>query len=113
MLPELMQGTRTKQNFANQHPAETSVTSSLNTDKGLSKNVTASITFVNSATKQLQAANGTFNNFPINELILVEKTNLNNGIFTVVAIDAANHAFLTVDNPPKNEGPITATVRSL
>ena len=113
MLPEFMQGTRTKQNVAYQHPPETSVTSSLTRDVGMSKNVTAAITFVNSATKQLQGANGTFNAFAVDDLILVEGTNQNNGIFTVTAIDGANHAFLTVDNPPKNEGPVNATVRSL
>src|SRR5216683_1565513 len=101
MLPEFMQGTRTKQNFAYVHPCEQSVNGSLTRDVGMSKNVTASITFV---------ANGTFNNFAVDDMILVEGTNLNNGIFTVTAIDGTNHAFLTVDNPPKAEGPVTATV---
>ncbi len=113
MLPEFMQGTRTKQNFAQLHPTQQSVTESFTRDVGLSKNVTASVTFVNSSTKQLQAANGTFAAFALNDQILVEGTNLNNGIFLVTAIDGTNHAFLTVDNSPKNEGPITATVRSL
>ena len=113
MLPEFMQGTRTKQNFAYIHPCEQSVNGSLTRDVGMSKNVTASITFVAGGTNQLQGANGTFNNFVADDMILVEGTNLNNGIFTVTAIDGTNHAFLTVDNPPKAEGPVTATVRSL
>lgn len=111
-LPPYMRGTRTSQTTLQGASTSSGVTRSLNTDKGLNKLVTAAITFV-AASKQLQAANGTFNNFAVNDAILVEGTNLNNGIFTVAAIDAVNHAFLTVINPPKNEGPLSASVRAI
>lgn len=106
-------GTRTKQGLTFSHPPEARFDRGYTRDVGLSKNVTASITFVNSSTKQLQAANGTFAPFAVDDLIFVEGTNLNNGMFTVTAIDGTNQAFLTVDQSPNNEGPITATVRTL
>lgn len=90
-----------------------SVSQSLTRDVGMSKNVTASITFVGGGTNQLQAANGTFSAFVASDIILVEGSALNSGTFQVVAIDAVNHAFLTVANGLKAEGPITCTVRSL
>jgi hypothetical protein len=43
---------------------------------------------------------------------MVEGTALNNGFYLVTALDATNHAFLTVDQGLHNEGPITATVRT-
>ena len=109
-----MNGTRTRQGFALEHPPSAVLDRSVTRDVGLLGNVTASITFVNSATKQLQAANGTFPaaSFPVGVDIIVNGTNLNDGTFRVTANDAVNGAFLTVDNSPKNEGPITATVRT-
>lgn len=106
------EGTRTKQNFENERVDQGRETRTHTRDLGLSKNVTASITFVNGGTNQLQAANGTFANFAVNDVILVEGTANNNGYKTVTAIDGVNHAFLTVDPGVANEGPINATVRS-
>jgi hypothetical protein len=44
--------------------------------------------------------------------ILVEGTNLNNGERIITGIDTVNSAYLVIDPPPKNEGPVTATVRT-
>ena len=72
----------------------------------------ASITFV-SASGQTQAANGTFaNTFAVNDPMLIEGANLNNGFFTVLALDTVNSSYLTLDPPPKDEGPITVTMRT-
>ena len=79
-------------------------------DVGMSKNVTASITFVGGGTNQLQAAGGTFAAFAAGDEILVENTNLNNGYFKVISTDASTQ--LTVDPPPMAEGPISAVVRT-
>lgn len=81
-------------------------------DLGMTKNNTGSFTFVNSVTQQIQGANGSFPSFVLNDVVLVEGTNLNNGYFTVVAIDATNHAFLTLSPGVQNEGPVTCTIRT-
>ena len=83
-----------------------------NADRGLSKTATASMTFVNSATNQVQAANGTFPNFAVGDEIEVIGAVLNSGYFVVTAIDGANQSFLTLLGGVKNEGPISATVRT-
>jgi hypothetical protein len=93
-------------------PAGRSVNYTHNADKGLLKTATASMTFVNSATNQIQAANGTFTNFAVGDEIEVIGANLNSGFFIVTSIDATNHAFLTLLNGVKNEGPISCTVRT-
>jgi hypothetical protein len=93
-------------------PATANINARLDTDPGMTKRVSASITFVDSGTKQLQAANGTFTPFAVGDEIEVLGTALNNGIYQVVAIDGANHSFLTVQTGLHNEGPITATVRA-
>lgn len=105
-------GTRTLQGQRREHPPGPSRTSGLTRDVGMSKNVTASITF-SASSQQLQAANGTFANFVAGDPIFVEDTNLNNGEFIITAIDATNQSYLTVDPPPKNEGPLSAVVRTI
>lgn len=110
---ELFLGTRSFNQNRNEHPSSRGREESFTRDLGLTKNVTAAITFVNGATQQLQAANGTFAAFVVGDLIFVAGSNLNDGEFTVVAIDVANHAFLQVDNGCKNEGPVNATVRTV
>ncbi len=90
-----------------------SITRSSQQDPGMSKRVVASCTFVNGATKQVQAANGTFAAFQVADQLLIEGVSLNNGIFKVLAIDGVNQSFLTLSPSPKNEGPITATIRTV
>jgi hypothetical protein len=105
-------GTRTRQIPVNTRMPSGSETRTHTKDLGMTKNVTASITFVNSTTKQAQAANGTFAAFAVNDVVLVEGVNLNNGFFTVTGLDATNQSYLVLDPSPKNEGPITATIRT-
>lgn len=88
-----------------------SQTRSLSGDLGMSKLATASMTF-SASTGKVTAANTTFANFAVNDLVLFENTNLNNGYFTVTAIDGTNGAFLTLAPPPKSEGPLSTTVRT-
>jgi hypothetical protein len=109
----LMQtGTRQPHAHMSSHPSGR-LDRGMQQDPGMTKRVVASITFVASPTSQLQAANGTFTNFAVDDIISIEGTNVNNAIRTVQGIDATNQSYLTVDVPPKTEGPVTATVRVL
>lgn len=81
-------------------------------DPGMTKRVVATCTFVNSTTKQVQAANGTFASFAVGDDILVEGVNLNNGFFHVTGVDGTNQSYLVLDPSPQNEGPISATIRT-
>jgi hypothetical protein len=80
-------------------------------DVGMSKNISASITFTTSPA-EASAANGTFAAFAVQDVVLIEGCNINNGYFTVTGIDTVNSAYLVLDPPPAAEGPITATVRT-
>ena len=102
-------GTRANQTLKNERMDQGEQSRFYSCDVGMSKNVTASITFGSGA---LTATNGTFTAFAVQDQILVGGTNLNNGYSTVTAIDGTNQSFLTVDPPPKAEGPVTATVRT-
>jgi hypothetical protein len=48
----------------------------------------------------------------VQDVVLIEGCNINNGYFTVTGIDTVNSAYLVLDPPPAAEGPITATVRT-
>ena len=111
--PGLPLGTRNAptQSEASINPTTRGTDRSLNMDPGMKKRVTASVTFVNSSTNQLQAAGGTFANFAVGDTILVEGANLNNGTWLVNATDAST--YLQVNGGVKNEGPITVTVRAI
>lgn len=102
-----MRGTRSSQNFKAERIAGGAMTKTLTRDIGMTKNVTASITF---GSNQLLAAASTFTAFAAGDDILVEGVNLNNGLFHVISTDGSTE--LTVDPPPKTEGPISATVRT-
>lgn len=103
-------GTRVKQTLRYERIDQGSDTRSRNQDPGMTKRVTASLTF---GSGQVSGANGTFaNTFAVNDPVLVQDANLNNGFFTVLALDAVNNSFLTLDPPPKAEGPITVTLRT-
>jgi hypothetical protein len=104
-------GTRQRQTTLTRHPDQGAETRFHASDKGMSKYASASITFAN--TGSLSAANGTFASFAVNDELIVEGTNKNNGFFTVTGIDGANHAFLVTDPSPEAEGPLTATVRTV
>lgn len=104
-------GTRTLQGFRKEHPADRLFDRGLTRDVGMTKNATASMTFTASSS-EVSAANGTFANFVAGDPILIEGTNLNNGERIVTGIDATNQSYLVLDEPPQNEGPVTATVRT-
>lgn len=103
-------GTRTWQNLSRERTEGGSDTRSHTRDLGMSKRVVNSMTFTTDG--KITGSNGDFNAFALNDTILVQNTNLNNGYFTVVGLDGTNHAFVTVDPPPKAEGPISATIRT-
>lgn len=105
-------GTRTRELSIHIRTERQSETRTHTRDVGMTKLVTASATFVNSTTAQAQAATGTFAPFQLNDIVLVERANLNNGFFTVTGLDSVNHAYLVLDPSPKNEGPLTVTIRS-
>jgi len=107
-MPSL--GTRSSQNTRQETFSTRSANASRTLDLGMSKNVIALLTF---GGNQVSGANGTFAAFVVGDVLLVEGVNLNNGNFEVAGIDGTNHAFLTLNPPPKPEGPIIATVRTI
>lgn len=105
-------GTRVQQGFRHERLDQGSDTRSRNQDPGMTKRVVASITFV-SASGQAQAANGTFaNTFAVGDPLLIQDAVLNTGFFNITALDAVNSSYLVLDPPPKDEGPITVTLRT-
>lgn len=105
-------GTRVQQGFRRERLEQGSDTRSRNQDPGMSKRVVASVTFV-SASGQAQAANGTFaGTFAVGDPLLVQDAALNNGFFNITALDGVNNSYLTLDPPPKDEGPITVMLRT-
>lgn len=110
-MPEGL-GTRTSVEIAKERIDQGHETRFHTRDKGMTKNVSASITFA-SGTGRATGANGTFTNtFAVNDPVLVGGANLNNGFFTVQALDGVNAAYLVLDPPPKDEGPLTVTMRT-
>jgi hypothetical protein len=104
-------GTRIKATGQNAHQEGGSDTRSHTRDAGMSKRVQVSLTFT-AATGRVTGANGTFANFVPQDPVLIQGTNLNNGAFEIVSTDAVNAAFLRLDPPPKDEGPIVCIVRT-
>ena len=103
-------GTRTKATLHYERVDQGAETRFHTRDVGMTKNVTASITF---GSGNATGANGTFTGtFAVNDPVLIEGANLNNGFFTITALDATNAAYLTLDPPPKAEGPLTVTLRT-
>jgi hypothetical protein len=108
-------GTRTSSRQPNNTPATRGLTRDFTeANKGGLNQLTASLTFT-SGTAQISGANGTFSSFgAVGDRVQVEGTSMvNDGGFLVTAIDATNHAFLTVAPPPKSQGPLSATLRKI
>lgn len=103
-------GSRTRQNALHIRPQQGTITRSYGKDLGLSKLVNGGSLTFNAGTGQISGAASTFSGFKGNEVIEVEGTNLNNGFFSVTATDSST--YLTVDPPPKNEGPIATFLRT-
>jgi len=108
-MPDL--GTRQKQNASQTHSPGKTASCSFSRDVGMTKRAVASMTFVSSS-GQVQAANGTFSAFQVGDPIIVYGTNLNNGEHQVAGIDTVNGAYLVLDWPCKDEGPVTAELRA-
>lgn len=105
-------GTRSNQTLKNERMDQGHMSRAYSRDVGMSKLVTASLTFA-TAGATATGANGAFAAFAVQDQILTAGTNLNDGYATITGIDTANHAFVVLDPPPKNEGPVTATVRTV
>lgn len=102
-------GTRTRQLPLHTRAPQGDLTRSFTRDVGMSKLASGSFTF---GSNEVSGANGTFAAFALNDVLLVEGTNQNNGNFTVIGLDSVNQAYLTLDPPPAAEGPVTSTVRT-
>lgn len=79
------------------------------TDKGLKKRVLASITFT-ASNGRATAAGGTFANFIVGDPVQISLTQLNNSFHEITATDAST--YLQLSPPPKDEGPVTAQIRT-
>jgi len=110
-MPSL--GTCSKQGLKYERLAQGHETRFHTRDLGMTKLVTASITFT-SSNGNATGANGTFptTGFVVNDPVLIEGANLNNGFFTITGLDATNQSYLVLDPPPKDEGPVTVTLRT-
>ena len=105
-------GTRTLNTAQNARQDQESDTRSHTRDKGMRKQVVASVAF-DAGTGRVAGSNGTFTNtFAVGDPVLVQGVNLNNGFYEVTGLDAANAAYLVLNPPPKNEGPVTAILRT-
>ncbi|MFZ3238752.1 MAG: hypothetical protein WA417_01225 [Stellaceae bacterium] len=90
-MPSL--GTRTKQGLKYERLAQGSMTRTYTRDLHMTKLVSASITFT-SSNGRATGANGTFptTGFVVNDPMLIEGANLNNGYFTITGLDATNQS---------------------
>ena len=77
-------GTRSKQSFRQGHVEHLGETQGHQQDLGLTKRVSASVTFT-AADNKASAANGTFAAFAAGDDLLIEGANLNNGLAHVTA----------------------------
>jgi hypothetical protein len=102
-------GTRSFSRFRQGHPPGTGLNAISTRDMGMSKNVTASMTY---GSGQVGAANGTFSAFVIGDPIECIGSGFS-GFFTVDGIDAVNGSYLTLDPAPPSIGPITSTIRTV
>jgi hypothetical protein len=107
-MPSL--GTRGFSRQTQLHPAGGSLNSIATGDLGMTKRVTASMTW---GSGEVSAANGTFAGFAVGDPIEAIGTVLNAGFWTVTGIDAANQSYFTLDGSPKSEGPISSTIRTI
>ena len=101
-------GTRVSATQANTVGASTrTVNGGYTRDVGLLPIVTGPVVF--STAPPTATLAGAFGAFPVGEAVLVEGTNLNNGLFYVTNVTANA---LTLSPAPKPETPASATVRT-
>lgn len=106
-------GTRTRQSFQKERNDQGSETRGHTADLGMVKRIDASITFTASNGRATAASPGTFaGSFVAGDPVLIERTLLNNGFFTITAGDGVNAQYLVLDPPPKNEGPLNVLLRT-
>jgi hypothetical protein len=99
-------GTRKAANSAYIRPPTASYTRTVNGDLGIAKRAVGAFVFATDGTITLS---GAFTPFELNDLILIQGTNLNNGQF---AISVTGTNAITVFPPPKAEtAPATAVLR--
>lgn len=98
-------GTRTKNSVSDEHQSTRIPNAALSRDKGLAKRVVTAATFT-AGNARVTGSNGDFTAFAAGDPIVIHGTNLNDGERQVTGIDGAAHAFLVLDGPPKNEGPV-------
>lgn len=99
-------GTRARQDVRKETIDQGAPTRFLTRDLGMTKNFTGSCTFSTAGTISATSIDGSF---AAGDDIMVGDVNLNNGFFNILSTSSG---VLTVYPNPKNEGPITATVRS-
>lgn len=108
-------GTRSKNGLRYERRPQGNDTRGYTRDLGMTKLVTASITFT-ASNGRATGANGTFptTGFVVNDPVWIESgAVLNAGaFFTITGFDATNQSYLVLDPPPKNEGPLTVTIRT-
>ena len=104
-------GTRTRQTRSATRADQGSQTRSYTRDLGMSKRVASTMTYTG-ANARISAFNGAFSTWQPYDAVLSQGTSLNNGYFRVLSIDPTNAAWLVVDPPPKDEGPLIAVVRT-
>ena len=98
-------GTRQKQSSSQEFQERVGAATKLSRDAGMSKRVVTTATFT-SADGRVTGSNGDFAAFVVGDPVVIFGAVLNSGFHNVVAIDAANHAFLQLDQGVKNEGPL-------
>ena len=116
-------GTRQRANSQFERVAQGHPNGGITRDVGMSKNVTADMTFVageevlgafvlfpNGA--RPTAANGTFAAFAVDDPIEITGTPINLGFFTVIGIDTVNASYLILDPPAVAGGPYETTIRT-
>lgn len=106
-------GTRTQQLNSYSQPQQGEESRFHGEDPGMTKYVSASITFASAGTATGAAATfPTSGGFTVGDPLLVEGTNLNNGFYTITGMDATSGSYLNLDPAPKSEGPLTAILRT-
>jgi hypothetical protein len=102
-------GTRTDTRDSRVRPDQGAETRVHQQDLGLAERKVTTATFT-ASNGRITGSASDFTSFKLNDWILIQGTNLNNGHKTITGLDGGSQAFLVLDPPPKDEGPIAATV---
>lgn len=105
-------GTRTPNSALTIAPPQGTIESGFTRDVGMRRRIAAASLTFTASTGRISGANGTFVDIAINRIIFVQNSNRNDGYFEVTARDNVNFASITVSPPPKDEGPVTVTMRT-